>query len=106
MTPGQQQNRSEYGGCQAGNSLGHVDTQGVVHPCAAWPQPLGQLPDQTLEDVWAGAQRLAVREHISRTPEGCHDCTDLGLCFGGCRGLAFHLNRSKGERDLMCSGSR
>jgi GeoRSP system SPASM domain protein len=106
MTPGQQQNRGEYGGCQAGNSLGHVDPRGVVHPCAAWPQPLGRLPDQSLEDIWADDERLAVCEHISRTPEGCHGCADLDICFGGCRGLAFHLNRSRGERDLMCSGPR
>ena len=106
MTPGQKQNRSEYGGCQAGNSLGHVDGRGFVHPCAAWPQPLGKLPDQSLEDVWAGHERLAVREHIAQTPEGCHGCSDHNICFGGCRGLAFHLNRSEKERDLMCSGPR
>lgn len=112
MTPdehesgGQAQNRSEYGGCQAGNSLGHIDLQGVVHPCAAWPQPLGQLPGQSLADIWAGRERLAVREHIAGTPDGCRDCSDLDSCFGGCRGLAFHLNRAGGERDLMCSGPR
>lgn len=106
MTPGQQQNRSEYGGCQAGNSLGHIDGRGVVHPCAAWPQPLGKLPDQPLEDVWAGRERLAVREHIAQTPGGCLGCRDIDICFGGCRGLAFHLNRSEKERDLMCSGPR
>ncbi len=106
MTPGQQQNRSEYGGCQAGNSLGHVDCRGVVHPCAAWPQPLGLMPDQLLEDIWAGHERLAVREHIAQVPDGCHGCSDIDICFGGCRGLAFHLNRSEKERDLMCSGPR
>lgn len=106
MTPGQQQNRSEYGGCQAGNSLGHVDSLGVVHPCAAWPQPLGKLPDQLLEDIWAGHERLAVREHIAQTPDGCLGCSDIDICFGGCRGLAFHLNRSEKGRDLMCSGPR
>ncbi len=106
MTPGQKQNRSEYGGCQAGNSLGHLDAQGTVHPCAAWPEPLGRLPDQSLEEIWAGTKRLAIREQISKTPTGCHDCTDLSLCFGGCRGLAFHLNRNMGARDLMCSGPR
>ena len=106
MTPGQQQNRAEYGGCQAGNSLSHVDCHGVVHPCAAWPQPLGRLPDQSLEAVWNGAERLAVREAIAQSPDGCHECTALDICFGGCRGLARNLNRSAGERDLMCSGPR
>ena len=106
MTPGLQQNRAEYGGCQAGNSLGHIDIQGVVHPCAAWPHPLGQMPGQSLEEIWSGRERLSVREQIGRVPEGCLGCSDLGVCFGGCRGLAFHLNRSGGERDLMCSGPR
>jgi len=106
MTPGKQQNRSEYGGCQAGNSLSHVDSLGVVHPCAAWPQPLGKLPEQSLEAIWSGRERMIVRERIALVADGCHGCRDLDVCFGGCRGLAFHLNRSEGERDLMCSGPR
>ncbi len=106
LTPNQQQNRAEYGGCQAANSLGHVDCEGVIHPCAAWPHPLGRLPEQTLEEIWSGKERLAVREHISQTPSGCQTCRDLNICFGGCRGLAYHLNRADEERDLMCSGPR
>lgn len=106
MTPDQKQNRAEYGGCQAGNSLGHVDCRGVVHPCAAWPEPLGQLPGQSLQDIWSGRKRSAVCEKIAQTPQGCHECSALDICFGGCRGLARTLNRSAGERDLMCSGPR
>lgn len=106
ITPGRQQARSEYGGCQAANSLGHIDAAGVVHPCAAWPEPLGRLPDQTLEDLWAGAARLAVRQRIASLPAGCLGCTAAATCLGGCRGLAHHLNRAQGERDLMCPGPR
>ena len=106
MTPGEQQNRSEYGGCQAANSLGHIDAQGVVHPCAAWPHPLGRLPDQTLEEVWSSPERLKVRGHIASTPPGCLQCQALEGCMGGCRGLAQLLNQASGERDLMCSGPR
>lgn len=106
MTPGLQQSRSEYGGCQAANSLGHVDAGGVVHPCAAWPEPLGRLPGQALEEIWAGAARMAVRAHIAGLPSGCRGCADAATCLGGCRGLAHHLNREQGERDLMCPGPR
>jgi GeoRSP system SPASM domain protein len=106
MTPDRQQNRSEYGGCQAANSLAHIDINGVVHPCSAWPQPLGQLPDQSLEDIWAGRERQSVVEKIAITPVGCQGCSDLNLCLGGCRGLAQSLNQSAGERDLMCCGPR
>ena len=106
MTPGQQKSRSEYGGCQAANSLAHVDHRGIVHPCAAWPEPLGQLPQQSLEEIWAGPRRQSLCDHIAKTPDGCIGCTDLNTCFGGCRGLGFHLNRQNGERDLMCFGPR
>jgi GeoRSP system SPASM domain protein len=106
MTPDQKQNRAEYGGCQAGNSLGHVDSLGIVHPCAAWPQPLGRLPEQSLEEIWGSADRFAVCEAISQRPEGCDGCSDFDVCYGGCRGLARNLNRSAGARDLMCSGPR
>ena len=106
MTPGEQQNRSEYGGCQAANSLGHIDVHGVVHPCAAWPHPLGRLPEQTLEQIWSNPERLKVRGHIASTPPGCLHCQALEDCMGGCRGLAQLLNQAAGERDLMCSGPR
>jgi len=106
MTPGQQQARSEYGGCQAANSLGHVDVGGVVHPCAAWPEPLGCLPAESLEDIWAGQTRQVVRQRIASLPQGCLGCRDAESCLGGCRGLASHLNQAQGERDLMCQGPR
>ena len=106
MTPGEQQARSEYGGCQAGNSLGHVDVHGNVYPCAAWPEPLGRLPAQQLENIWAGAARLAVRDHLAALPQGCAGCAVAETCLGGCRGLACFLNREQGERDLMCPSPR
>lgn len=106
LAPDSRQARSEYGGCQAGNSLGHIDVDGSLHPCAAWPAPLGSLLDSPLEQLWQGPERLAVRRHVATTPPGCLSCRDLPICFGGCRGLALHLNRLHGERDLMCRGPR
>ncbi|MDH3999294.1 MAG: SPASM domain-containing protein [Desulfuromonadales bacterium] len=106
MTPGQQQARSEYGGCQAANSLGHIDGDGQLHPCAAWPQLLGDLNTQELYDIWDGAARLKVRRQIDRLPEGCLGCSEAANCLGGCRGLSHHLNREHGEIDLMCAGLR
>lgn len=106
MTPGEEQHSSEYGGCQAGNSLAHIDSQGFVYPCAAWPQKLGKLPLQSLSEIWRGAARRAVREQVAVTPAGCCGCRDRSRCFGGCRGLSLALNQSEGQRDLMCSGPR
>ncbi|MDT8440976.1 MAG: SPASM domain-containing protein [Desulfuromonadales bacterium] len=106
LAPDNRQARAEYGGCQAGNSLGHVDADGLLHPCAAWPAPLGALLDAPLEQLWRSPQRLTTRRQVATTPAGCQGCRDLPICFGGCRGLALHLNQANGERDLMCRAPR
>lgn len=106
MTPGDEQARSEYGGCQAANSLGHVDARGTVYACAAWPEPLGCLPGASLEEIWQTPRRLAVRQRIAQLPPGCHGCCDYPLCLGGCRGLGEILGQAGGGRDLMCRGPR
>lgn len=104
--PERDQGRSEYGGCQAANSLGHVDERGDLHPCSSWPQPLGSLLESSLEQLWASPQRLKVRAEIAATPAGCEGCCDLPLCLGGCRGLARHFADRFQGRDPLCGGLR
>lgn len=106
MTPEREQARSEYGGCQAANSLGHVDAAGVVYACAAWPEQLGSLRSTPLDEIWQSPVRFAVRERIDRLPVGCTGCREAALCLGGCRGLGEHLGRDGGGRDLMCRTPR
>lgn len=98
--------RGEYGGCQAANSIGHIDAIGRLHPCSSWPQELGSLTEQSIEDLWASPMRLAIRDEIAASPKGCQGCGDLPVCFGGCRGLARSLNTAAGGRDLLCRGPR
>jgi GeoRSP system SPASM domain protein len=106
MTPEREQARSEYGGCQAGNSLGHVDDVGNVYACAAWPERFGSLRGDSLDDIWQSPRRLALLERIAQVPVGCCRCRDYALCLGGCRGLGEVLNQGCGGRDLMCREPR
>ena len=106
MTPANEQTRSEYGGCQAANSLGHVDAQGTVYACAAWPAPLGSLRSEPLEQIWQSPRRFAVRDRVGPVPAGCLGCRDYPVCLGGCRGLGELINGVGGGRDLMCCGPR
>jgi GeoRSP system SPASM domain protein len=106
MTPDCEQARSEYGGCQAANSLGHVDAAGTVYACAAWPEVLGSLRDADLDAIWQSSRRFAVRARIEQLPAGCLGCRDYPLCLGGCRGLGEFLGQDGGGRDLMCRGPR
>ncbi len=98
--------RSEYGGCQAANSLAHVDHQGGLWPCSSWPQSLGNLLDTELWDLWQSSARLAVREQITGVPTGCDGCRDYQICFGGCRGLATFCREDALGRDLLCAERR
>jgi len=105
LTPESEGGRSEYGGCQAGNSLAHVTYDGSVLPCVTWPEPLGSLLSQSFSDIWSSAKRHAIRQQVADKPEGCVKCRDYQLCFGGCRGLSSVLDID-GGLDPMCSGSR
>jgi GeoRSP system SPASM domain protein len=106
MTPNCEQARGEYGGCQAANSLGHVDAAGTVYACAAWPEVLGSLLSASLDEIWQSSRRMGVRARIGLVPAGCVGCRDYLLCFGGCRGLGEVLGQVTGGRDLMCRAPR
>ncbi|PLX93995.1 MAG: hypothetical protein C0621_06280, partial [Desulfuromonas sp.] len=85
--------RSEYGGCQAANSLGHVDGEGNLYPCSSWPERLGSLLRDSIQDLWQSPLRYRIRDEIDKMPEGCAGCKALSLCLGGCRGLGRFVGR-------------
>ncbi len=98
--------RSEYGGCQAGNSLAHISASGDLYPCSSWPEKLGSLLEHSLDELWQSPARLRIRQEIASSPAGCSGCRDYPICFGGCRGLARTFNRKAGGRDPLCRGPR
>ncbi len=98
--------RSEYGGCQAGNSLGHIAVNGAVWPCSSWPQTMGNLLQTDLLSVWDSAIRRQVRVEVVSEPADCAGCSDYPICFGGCRGLARSCRPDDARRDLLCTGPR
>ncbi len=103
LTGGQ---RSEYGGCQAANSLGHISVAAELFPCSSWPEPLGSLLENELLDLWQSASRLQIREAIQQVPVGCDGCRDYQVCFGGCRGLSRFCRTDDLGRDLLCAERR
>lgn len=105
LAPDNSESRSEYGGCQAGNSLAHITRDGIVWPCVTWPISLGSLLDQPFSEIWSSEKRLALRHRVASQPAGCADCSDYHICFGGCRGLSDVLDID-GGLDPMCSGPR
>lgn len=105
--PGERQSgRSEYGGCQAANSLAHIDATAKVYPCTSWPEALGSLLETSFAELWQQPQRLDILRRIAEVPSGCRGCHDYALCFGGCRGLSETLHRPNEGRDLLCPERR
>ena len=107
LFPGERENgRSEYGGCQAANSLAHIAANGMVHPCSSWPYALGSLLEQDFAAIWQQRERAVILEKIAALPDGCAGCGDYEQCFGGCRGLVETLGNADNGRDLLCAGRR
>ncbi len=98
--------RGEYGGCQAGNTLAHIDAAGILYPCSSWPLALGSLCEASLEELWATPARFALRDEVAAHPPGCRDCSDYDRCFGGCRGLSRTVAPTASGRDLLCPAPR
>jgi GeoRSP system SPASM domain protein len=107
LFPGERESgRSEYGGCQAANSLAHIAANGMVHPCSSWPHVLGSLLDEDFAVIWQQGERTVILDKIATLPAGCAGCGDYAHCFGGCRGLVETLGIAADGRDLLCSGRR
>lgn len=107
LFPGEHESgRSEYGGCQAANSLAHIAANGMVHPCSSWPHGLGSLLDEDFAVIWQQGERAVILDKIATLPAGCAGCGDYGHCFGGCRGLVETLGIAVDGRDLLCAGRR
>lgn len=105
LIPEEEADRHGYGGCQAANSLGHVDGRGFLLPCSAWPESLGSLLTHSLEELWQSPLRHQVRREIAKVPPGCRSCRDYAVCLGGCRGLGRVFSPGSG-RDPLCRGPR
>jgi len=83
--------RTEYAGCQAAEAIAYIGPDGTVYPCSSWPEPIGNLEENTFREIWSGAERKDVVTRIGDLPEECRGCGIKDECFGGCRGLAVAM---------------
>ncbi len=61
------------GGCVAGSDLFFVDPRGDVSPCNGSAQPwvMGNLKEQSFEEIWNSEQAMKVRETVSQCDRSC-----------------------------------
>jgi radical SAM protein with 4Fe4S-binding SPASM domain len=73
-------------GCLAGEAFATVDPWGKVRPCNHAPYIVGNLLEQSFEEVWHSSKMEAWRAMV---PPECADCAEYERCTGGCRAEAM-----------------
>jgi radical SAM protein with 4Fe4S-binding SPASM domain len=79
-----------FKGCLSGRWVCHVSSNGDLHPCHLLPHILGNLTQETFEDIWFDKNNPVLKElRDRRLLKGtCGKCTYRDVC-GGCRAQAF-----------------
>ena len=79
-----------FKGCLSGRWVCHISSNGDLHPCHLLPQTLGNLTQETFEDIWFDKNNPILKELRDRRllKGSCGKCTYRDVC-GGCRAQAF-----------------
>ena len=75
--------------CTAGHISLYIDPEGIVNPCVAWPEPLGDLKSECFDDIWLRSARLREIQSMRRKErETCQSCAIKESC-DYCAGQSF-----------------
>lgn len=96
--------------CNIGRNLIHVDPWGDIHPCSAWNEPLGNVRDTDIANLWNSSSRL--RELMEMAECAGKKVRETGLpcrhCMGKSRqvfGDPFRIDEREVEVAIMKKGS-
>ena len=70
-------------GCSACDGLISVAPNGDLIPCASYDDPLGNLLDNDLVDLWNAPRAAAYRDKALAHPQ-CRSCDQFDICNGAC----------------------
>jgi radical SAM protein with 4Fe4S-binding SPASM domain len=73
-----------FGGCSAGLTYAGLTASGDLLPCVPSPIKLGNLLEQSLEEIWVHNKLLNYIRNRKGLKGSCKICAYSGLC-GGCR---------------------
>jgi radical SAM protein with 4Fe4S-binding SPASM domain len=76
------------GGCGAGRFYCAVSPEGNVQPCVFLPVTVGNLKEETFENIWARSSVLKTLRNRDNLKGRCGKCKFKYVC-GGCRARAF-----------------
>ena len=89
-----------FSGCIGGSVYGAIMANGDVRPCIFLPLSLGNLQENTFENIWKYSTLR--KEFVARDDiESCGKCILKDTC-GGCRAMAFAEHGNIKCRDPLC----
>ena len=88
------------GGCAAGISGLTLLSDGTITPCRRMPVPIGNVRTDSLREVWATSDVLAMLRDRSRYGNKCGSCSRWSTCRG-CRAVAYAWSRAEGCGDIL-----
>ncbi len=79
--------------CGAGSSGIAVDPSGNVYPCVQWRRPVGNLQDQSIQEIWSRSERFSdIRNELVEAKKLVNRYGSKGHLLGFCPGLAVELS--------------
>ena len=79
---------AHFGGCSAGLTYAGLTASGDLLPCVPAPTKLGNLLEQSLEEIWVNNELLNYIRNREALKGSCRICGYNSLC-GGCRYTAY-----------------
>jgi len=90
-----------FGGCSAGLTYAGLTASGDLLPCVPAPIKLGNLLEQSLEEIWTHNELLNYIRNRDALKGSCKICTYNTLC-GGCRYTAYISHGDWLGPDVSC----
>ncbi|MFB0562201.1 MAG: radical SAM protein [Candidatus Lokiarchaeia archaeon] len=89
MLGGQLVNLGEFiGGCGAGRMYASLRPDGVLQPCVFLPLQLGNILQESFEEIWDNHPVLQILRDRDQLKGSCRSCEYRHVC-GGCRARAY-----------------
>jgi radical SAM protein with 4Fe4S-binding SPASM domain len=92
---------TQFGGCSVGLTYAGLTASGDLTPCVPAPIKLGNLLEQSLEDIWVNSELLNYVRNRRAMKGICKNCAYSGIC-GGCRYTAYAINGDWLGTDASC----
>ena len=92
---------TQFGGCSVGLTYAGLTASGDLTPCVPAPIILGNLLEQSLEEIWIKNDLLNYVRNRKAMKGSCKTCAYSSVC-GGCRYTAYAINGDWLGTDASC----